>query len=382
MSNLLFDRSTTMITIFLISILKVSAVCAEYFLLNEDVIVEPFLNQKLNFSQITNLNFEFESKYESESLLVKTLVHKDKNLKKKFPELSRKESVLWHINQSSLAQQLPQHYTNGRTITFGQKFSAREIECCFFDRHSSVLLVVIPGFNNIYYDFLPFLGIFPDYDILFFNYHGSRLEAGLSSFSWQLKFDFTKFTFGEKEPSDLISVVNQFKKENEQKYSKVIGLGMCFGGITALLAQASDSSLFDYLVLDSVWPSFQKILNKVESDPLIKIYPQKEKGGFLSWIFSFKIIKKIFRKIVNFFWNDLSQKELPILNALKEIEIPTLFFFGNNDIFIDQEDIELMLSAVKHNKKALVITNAKHLLSFLKYQSTYSSLVRLFCDEF
>lgn len=164
-----------------------------------------------------------------------------------------------------------------------------DIHCLYFDRNSDNLVIVGPGFTNAKELFAPFVGMFPKYDIVLFDYRGhginqkdnSAWSKPLSKIKKRINKSFdvdTNITrLASIEDLDITAVVEHFKYNNNKKYTCVTGLGICYSALIFLQAQAlhcAGKKLFDKIILDGCWLSLEKFVTKLSQDPKLLKSPQ------------------------------------------------------------------------------------------------------------
>ena len=75
----------------------------------------------------------------------------------------------------------------------------QEINVSFFNRNSDKLIFIGPGFSNQKEKLIPFVAMFPDYDVVIINFRGHVLnKLGIN----------LQTSLGDKEEQDIIAVIN------------------------------------------------------------------------------------------------------------------------------------------------------------------------------
>lgn len=258
----------------------------------------------------------------------------------------------------------------------------------YFDRGSDTLLVLAPGFRTDREWMSPFLAMFPDYDIVLFDFrgHGHNPLSIIDPSTWplsvsQLSFgiDANVISFGRDEHKDIFAVVESFKKlkleQTKNTYKNVYGLGLCYGAFILAKTQAVYPGLFNKIVLDGCWLSLNHFVEKVKSDLKSMCNPQA--GGWRNHaFFSNKKVISCLEYLVKNFLLDLS--DISLVNYLPHIkDTPILFFYGKNDYVVDRADFETIWNLTKTEKTA-VITSQPHTRNHLKQKE----LFKLACDLF
>ena len=133
------------------------------------------------------------------------------------------------------------------------------IPCIHFIRPNSRKLVIIgPGFPTPKEKMAPYLHIFPDCDLLFFDYRGQGLYhkpkwgfKSLDALGYKVfGVDMSVTGLGTREVEDLRVVVAEMKLK--KPYQSVHGLGLCYSSFIFAQAQALYSDLFTSLICASI----------------------------------------------------------------------------------------------------------------------------------
>lgn len=153
-----------------------------------------------------------------------------------------------------------------------------KVESIFFDRNSEVLLVIAGGFPVPYRHILPLVKMFPEWDLVSFDYRGigENHQLGTSAYCcpWKWKgllsskigrVNFNVSGLGTLEEKDIITVVEHFKKKKE--YKKVFALGFCFSTYLLARVAAEKPKLFDKMIFDGSWPSVERVIKTIIKYP-------------------------------------------------------------------------------------------------------------------
>ena len=294
----------------------------------------------------------------------------------------------WQTGKSALCKYLPKKYISGKR-QFVKMSDGTEIETVFHDRKSSTLIVVSPGFNSFYKQLSPFLWMFNNEDVLFFNHRGhynpsEAPKAGLyGNFLkklFNLNFSPQETKLGQTEDSDLAEIVNFYK--NAKNYTEVICVGFCFGAAMAVKAQAKNPGLFTKLILDSVWNDFKKITDKFISNLfLIKEVQGGKQPSILKALYGLISCRPLNRFLVE---KILFQAKLPsydLTGDIASIEVPILYIHSKKDNVVDFSEFWVNWQNTKSKQKFAFINNQKHLMSFLNERFVYKALVKQFQDS-
>ncbi len=263
----------------------------------------------------------------------------------------------------------------GRLLEF---LTEDDIKICatYFDRKSDKLMIVGEGFTNDREVMSPFIDMFPDYDLVLFDFRGQGLEANYFSLSKRcFGVDSEYAKLGAVEEKDVYAVVSGMKKI--KNYKQVYGLGLCYSAFIFLKALALRPGTFDKLILDGCWISVPMIVEKIKSDPKVIFDPQH--GGWQDhFIFKNDLVQNfliwISSNVLGFSLHGSS-----ILEYVEKIDSANLlFFYGKNDLMVSRDEFELIWNAIKTPYKTAIITSNPHVRNHLKQKEAY----RLFCELF
>lgn len=271
--------------------------------------------------------------------------------------------------------------------------------CTFFDRGSDTLLVVGSGFTNEREMMSPFIDMFPEYDVLLFDFRGHGYTPGIMCSTVDIDkpacnlakggfgIDSSVVGFGKYEHEDVISVISSFKNLRQDRsykqplryapYRQVFGLGVCYSAFIFLKTAAQYPGLFDKLVLDGCWLSLPLFVAKAKKDLLTLVNPQT--GGWSDhWFFGHPWVQEaaewIARNIIQLQLTDITLMDY----APKITDTPLLFFYGKNDYMVTREEFEQLWDNLPTKEKMVVITSNPHVRNHLKQKELY----KLICDLF
>lgn len=260
-----------------------------------------------------------------------------------------------------------------------------DITYSYFNRNADTLLVIGPGFTNAKEKMAPFVHMFTNYDIAIVNFrgHGYSNSIRISPLYNMLGID-SSVQLGAHEEKDIIAVTTQLKKT--KKYKTVIGLGICFGAFIVAKAesvhmQQHQMPLFDKIILDGCWLSLNKFAEKITNDPYLIINPQT--GGASNWVrslFKRKAISNCLQCCIEKGLN-IQFAQVDILDHLKHIHIPTLLFYGKDDLTITRHEFEEIWQGLASTKKAAIITSNPHVHNHLKSKEMYKLATELFIEQ-
>ncbi len=230
--------------------------------------------------------------------------------------------------------------------------TTQHIDTLFFDRKSDTLLILGQGFPGSKESIASVAWLFPDYDVISFDYR------------WRDLYTYTTTTQTILHPvqrmihdcvDDAELVVRHFKEQKQ--YREVIGLGLCYSNYTFAEAQAR-SKLFTKLIFDSSWTSLNEFIRHICLDPWLPYSPQE--GGSPEWlknILKASFVHSCLTSIIDVCCPTISV--LPVLNKLNAT--PILFIHGTGDLLVDYpNNFTALWQAATADYKAAFITPSRH----------------------
>ena len=276
----------------------------------------------------------------------------------------------------------------GKTLSIPCEASPN-IRCTFFDRKSDTLLVLGPGFPVQRERMLPFVKLFPSYDLLLFDYRGVGSDYHLNKlsllFPWKWKgflswiiskVDFNISGIGTLEEDDVISVVDACKQK--KKYQRIFGLGLCFSSYVFARAMTKRPNLFDKLIFDGSWPSLERVAKNIAKNPSLLFSVENPSSNFAcltyqEWFQNFTV------GLVEWLtWVNLHTS--PLSFYLSRLPCPILFFQCIDDCYCNKEEFEILWNAVKTPKFA-VFTNNLHGRNHVWQAEAYKEIAHTFLED-
>lgn len=266
----------------------------------------------------------------------------------------------------------------------------KQLTCSFFDRKKKRIIVIAPGFTNPSQKMAPFVHLFNNhtcnenegYDILIMNFRGHGYKKGNINPIYNALEVNSEVRLGAIEERDVFAVIKNLK--NLKKYKEIIGLGVCFGAFAFAkaqgLAEKNNSKCFDKLILDGCPLSMESFVKKIEADPYLIISPQK--GGAtpeVKWLFSHEFLQRFIenqlQKILN-----IKLSEIKINQYLPYISIPTLLFYGKDDLTITRDEFEEIVGSINQKNLLSIITTNAHVLNHIASKEIYKTICELFIE--
>lgn len=277
-----------------------------------------------------------------------------------------------------------------KTSEIGRLFSVEtidhvKIDCTYFDRGSDTLIVVAEGFTNSREHMSPFITMYPDKDIVLFDFRGHGANgAGLLNFAKTVAgIDTSKVRLGLEEDKDVRAVVNGFKKYKTQctgtPYKQVIGLGLCYGAFVTAKAQAMHK-VFDKIILDGCWLSLPLFVEKIRAD--LQTINNPQTGGWANhWFWSNTFVRGAAEAFVRYILGLKYTHNISFLEfADKLADTPILFIQGKDDYMIRREEFAQVWNAVPGDNKMVLLTSREHVRNHLKQKELYKLSTDLFIE--
>lgn len=262
----------------------------------------------------------------------------------------------------------------------------KTIEGTFFDRGSSVLMVIGSGFTNAREELTMFVDMFQEYDLLFFDFrgHGITQEKLLSPRTWKhpikrlFGIDPRETRLGLREDLDVLAITTEMKKK--KRYATTIGLGICFSATIFLKTEALYPGTFDKLILDGTWRSLGDTTQRLSRDLALLASPQR--GGFQNkWFCK----NPAARRTILWIAENLFGLEFNTLSALdyapRLTDIPVLMWHSKDDKLVSRTEFESVWNSIPSRTKTAVITSNPHVWNHLKQKEDYKEICDLFVTQ-
>jgi hypothetical protein len=243
----------------------------------------------------------------------------------------------------------------------------------FFDHGSDILIVMGSGFGKPRRTLRYYAQTFQNYDVLIFDYSWrTNIKNFVSSFR-TLVAPIAVFFDGPWQ--DVVAVVQYGMAR--KKYTKIVGLGLCYSAYQFLAAevkcQKNKVRLFDALIIDSCPLSTADVQKQVFRNISLLYDPlQSTESGVLQYIWSSTCIPDMLAWISSKFSN------YSVLHLCAQLEtVPVLCIHGRADRLVPLESFEKIWTAIKVHNKVALITPSSHVLN-IRNQTVY----KVVCDQF
>ena len=260
------------------------------------------------------------------------------------------------------------------------------IKATYFNRESDCLVIIGPGFTNEREKMSPFVHLFGQYDVVLFDYRGHGYHESLvqNPSTWHknpiVKFfgvDPSVSRLGLDEEKDVEAVVRVMRQE--KKYTKVIGIGICYSALIFVKTAALYPDLFTHLILDGCWLSLKNFTEKLTLD--LKRLCSPQRGGWQNfWLTRQQWGREAIINGSEFLF-DLNFKSVSILDFLPSLtDIRILYFHSKDDLVISRHEFEIVWNATKTTEKTAIITSNPHVWNHLKQKELYAFITDLFIN--
>lgn len=281
------------------------------------------------------------------------------------------------------------------------------LSCTYFDRGSKSLMLVGGGFTNERELMSPFIDMFPDYDIVLFDFRGhgfnpSKIE--LNPIRKGFGIDPEHVRFGVVEHRDVLAVVEWFRRIKKHHckgvgYDNVYGLGVCYSAFVFTKAAAiaeqlttnpaikrefsyyreiAEHGLFTKLILDGCWLSLPLFVDKIMADILTLTTPQT--GGWAKhWFWGSNFAKRSLDFVATNIVGLQHHADVCLLDYVQALKsTPLLFFHCKDDYMIRRHEFETLYNAIPCKEKTVILTNNTHVRNHLKQKELYKLCSDLF----
>lgn len=277
---------------------------------------------------------------------------------------------LSHYKGEELALQTPDGHT---------------IHALYFNRNSSKLLVCAPGFGFFKEVMVPFVDLYPEYDIVIMDQRGHGLEAQANSITDRFAHSIfgivpSLITYGKKEVYDALNLVTTLHSRTGNRYNQVIGFGHCYSSLIFVRAARKFPQLFDRLIVDGTVPSLKKVFSRMQDNPFMLanlrvggIGPARLQSSELFYSMMTKVHRQLFDAA---YTSSLKNRK-----NLSELTIPIMFIHGHADIMVSDAEFEKLWQATASPEKVALLTDNRHLINHLKDKELYHYATTRFIES-
>jgi pimeloyl-ACP methyl ester carboxylesterase len=262
---------------------------------------------------------------------------------------------------------------------------AHTIHALYFNRNSDTLIVCAPGFGYHKEVMVPFVDLYPNYDVVIMDQRGHGLEAkaqGVFDRCARASFGIVPslITYGEKETHDVHQLVSTLRQNASGRYKKVIGLGFCYSSLIFGKAAVQFPGLFDKLIVDGSITSLKKVFMRMQKNPLMLAHLRA--GGIgPSWLQNSTFFYSMLTTLQKHLFNRAFDSELVNAQNLSKLTIPVMFVHGHQDVMVSDKEFEKLWSTATSCEKVAFLTNNRHLINHLKDKELYHHITTCFIED-
>ena len=277
------------------------------------------------------------------------------------------------IQVDTIEKRLTHATENPQNITLKTK-SGLEVPAFFYNRNSNVAVIAGPALPAPKESMDIYARLFDKYDVISIDYRWVNNYFSSLIKSIILCSPVQRMLLDEEE--EIYAALAYLK--NHKDYEKIIGLGECYSNFLLTKIQADETQKsgkgpFTHLILDSCWHSLTSFAQSICDDPCLPISPQV---GGAPWIIKkitgCPLVKWPLLKIIFTFLQNVSIEE-----HLAKLDIPVLFIYGLNDLFVPKAQFESIWQSANKGKRAALLTPYRH-SDNLHNKPVY----RYVCEEF
>ncbi|MGE0206310.1 MAG: alpha/beta hydrolase [Candidatus Babeliales bacterium] len=197
-------------------------------------------------------------------------------------------------------------------------------------------------------------------------------------------------TFGKDEALDVMGAVSYIKQRADIQNLPLIGYGFSMGAVAAIQAQATDSSLFDALVLDCPYDKSENVIKRSLEHLNFTVFgytfemPGKqllEKFAFNTYVqsvlkFLLKIVARLDATATRTFMYPLSP-----VDSIKKIDIPCFFIHCKHDEKVPVQAAKALYANAGGYKRLWLTDGRRHFDSIFYNPEKYIYKVNKFIDH-
>jgi pimeloyl-ACP methyl ester carboxylesterase len=322
-----------------------------------------FISINTNHSYLNGLTLKTKTNEQKKRYLLDSnyFCELNKNLKSNDPDCFNSRFIKDSEKASLKLEEL-----GGQYAQILDERSENIIHCTFFDRASDTLLVLGVGFPVQRQRMLPFVKLFPKYDLILFDYRGIGSNHDIIKWdllfpwkwkgllSWLIaKVDFNISGLGTLEEDEVIAVVKACK--SKKNYKNVFGLGLCFSSYVFAKAAEEEPTLFDKLIFDGSWPSLELVIRRIIKDPSL-ICSVENPHSLFPCLTHRTCTQSLGIKLLEYIlW--LNLYTFPLSHYLSKLTSPMLFIQSVEDCYCNKEEFKELWREVKTSKAVLFTEN-------------------------
>jgi len=198
-------------------------------------------------------------------------------------------------------------------------------------------------------------------------------------------------TFGRDEALDVIAATKFIKSHPGLKGKPVIVYGFSMGAVSAIEAQARDSSLFEAMILDCPFDSTENVLKRGLANVKFTLFGYQfsipcrsllERYAFHPYVQS--LVKTILKTIAQLDPQDVNINMCRISPAqsIQKINVPCFFIHCKNDNKVSVRGIKSVFHNAAGHKVLWLTHGRRHFDSYFYNPEKYTQKIRGFLNQF
>jgi pimeloyl-ACP methyl ester carboxylesterase len=263
----------------------------------------------------------------------------------------RSRDVAWYIKTNLYKQVLCQKYS-GEEIKFSSKDGLSLAGLLFIRQKAQYNLLVCHGYSRHKEDVRRLVELFPDENIMFFDYRAHGASEGVST------------TIGAHEILDVLAAHFVLQTHEKTKSLPIVGIGFSMGGAT-LLGAAVQGAQFKGLVIDSVFKRLDEQITKMFT----------HKTGLPAMPFA-QLCQSMYAYLYDWQMSDVNPYEW-----IQKLQMPMLIIHAKNDTLADATIADELFAVKSGQKKLWIVDEAPHATIFKHYPLEYTAHINAFLSS-
>jgi uncharacterized protein len=244
------------------------------------------------------------------------------------------------------------HEFNAQQITFKTDDNINLAGFLFVREGAQCNIVVCHGFRMAKERMLPFVQMFPNDNILLFDYRAHGESEGEHT------------TIGFEEKKDVHAALTVFKNYKQTKRLPIYGIGVSMGAVS-LLGAASECDDFKAIVLDSPFKQLDEQARRTFAGHFkLPIIPLES------------LSRRLFEYLMQF-----SLHEVNSLHWAERVKAPVFFIHAAYDHIASIDDTKQLYEKIKGKKDMWVLNENGHARIFYDHPDEYQKRVHEFFDK-
>jgi len=248
-------------------------------------------------------------------------------------------------------------------------------------KNAEATILLCHGFMCEKYDIAILRQIFSRrrFNVMIFDFRGHGENA-----------DGQHCTFGRDEALDVIAATNFIKSHPALKDKPVIAYGFSMGAVSAIEAQARDSSLFDAMILDCPFDSTENVLKRGLANVKFRFFGYQfsipcrtilERYAFHPYVQS--LVKAILKTVAQMDPQDvhINMCRINPVKTIQHIKVPCFFILCKNDEKVSVQGIKSVFHNAAGHKRLWLTQGRRHFDSYFYNPEKYTQKIRTFLNH-